>query len=410
MNFLVAGSNCRNKGKEAIVKAIINGMVQLQSNAHFTVLSEDPDYDALVAFENKPVSFLADPFRKVYFGPLPFLPSCWNYRLIGNLHISSAVRKVMEVFRNSDVVLSTDDIFSSTYGDLLEHLAALKIAASFRKPTVLIGHSIGPFETKGEYQSFAKTMKRVQLITARESITLKYLEGMKLKRTRIELTADPAFCLEPDMEKIGKIYTTYKIPKEKPLVGIAPSQGITRYSQISYENHLRVLQQLIQFFTQNLSCHIVLIPHVHLNTVAYDDRIICDLLYRKAGFPENVSLLSLTHSAEEIRALASKLDFMIAERMHVAIASLSQNVPTLVVGYSIKSEGILGDIFGFDSLEDYLFPVKKIDDAKLKERVGNLFDRRKEVATALSKRMPRIKEKAKRNFALIMDVIEQRMR
>jgi hypothetical protein len=78
-----------------------------------------------------------------------------------------------------------------------------------------------------------------------------------------------------------------------------------------------------------------------------------------------------------------------------------------VIGYSIKSEGILGDIFGFDSLKDYLISVKKIDEARLKERVKNLFDKREEVNTILSKVTPRIKEKARRNFTLTMEVLEQ---
>jgi polysaccharide pyruvyl transferase WcaK-like protein len=125
------------------------------------------------------------------------------------------------------------------------------------------------------------------------------------------------------------------------------------------------------------------------------------------GFSEDITVVSHDHSAEEIRAMVSRLDLMIAERMHAAIDSLSQNVPTFLIGYSIKSKGILGDIFGFDSLEDYLLSIKKIDDARLKERVTNLFNRRKEVATFLSKTMPRIKEKAERNFTLIMDVLKQ---
>jgi colanic acid/amylovoran biosynthesis protein len=408
MNFFILGSHYRNKGNEAIVKSIINGIVELQGKTHFNVLSGDPDYDALCTVENEPVSFLADPFRKVYLGPLSFLPSCWDYRLIGRLHISSAIRKCVEAFKQSDAVLSTGgDIFSSTYGDLLTYLVELKIAASFGKPTVLLGHSIGPFKTRADYKAFAKTMAQVQLITARESITLKYLEDMKLKNTRIELTAEPAFCLEPDMKRIEKICAIYKIPREKPLVGIAPSQGITSYSRTSYENHFHVLQQLILFLTQSLNCHVVLIPHVHETSTLYDDRIICNLLYRKAGFPENVSVVSLTHSAEEIRALAGKLDLMVAERFHAAIASLSQNVPTLAIGYSIKSEGILGDIFGFDSLKDYLISVEEIDEAILKERAKNLFDRRKEVAIVLSKVMPRIKEKSRRNFTLTMEALEQ---
>jgi colanic acid/amylovoran biosynthesis protein len=404
-------SGFKNKGNEATTKAIINGIVELQRNTRFTILTEDPAYDAFCTFGDERVSFLKNRFNEANFGKLPFVGSCWYYRLIDRLRVSSiTTRRCMEAFRRSDAVLSTDDVFSSTYGQLLIHLNQLKTAACFGKPTVLVGHSIGPFENECEYKAFARTMGHVQLVTARESISLRYLEGMRLKNTRIELTADPAFCLEPDTEKIEKIFAAYKIPREKPLVGLAPSQGITSYSRTSYENHFHALQQLILFLTQRLDCHVILIPHAQASNAMYDDRIICESLYREMSFPQDVTVMSLTHSAEEIRAMAGRLVLMIADRMHAAIAGLSQNVPTFVIGYSIKAEGILGDIFGFDMLKDYLFPVTKIDDAKLNERVKNLFDRRKEVETILSKIMPRIKEKAKRNFALIMDAMEQQMR
>jgi colanic acid/amylovoran biosynthesis protein len=398
----------RNKGLEARTKAIINGIVKLQPDARFNILTYDRDYDVLYSSENERVSFLANPSWEYYIsGKLSFLPNSWYYRVIDRLRLSSVITRCMEAFKQSDVVLSSDDIFNSMYGGLRRELVPLKTAACFRKPTVLVGHSIGPFKTRGEYQAFAKTMAHIQLITARESITLKYLKDMKLKNTRIELTADPAFCLEPDNDKIEEMFASYKIPREKPLVGIAASQGIAYYAQTSYENHFRALRQLILFLTQHLDCHVVLIPNVQASNAENDDRIICELLYRKMGFPKDVTVVSLTPSAEEIMAMVGRLDLMIAERMHVAIASLSQNVPTFVIGYAIKSKAILGDIFGFDSLKDYLFPVKKIDDAELKERVKNLFDKRKEVETVLSKMMPRIKEKAERNFTLIMEVLEQ---
>jgi len=231
---------------------------------------------------------------------------------------------------------------------------------------------------------------------------------MKLESTRIELTADPAFCLEPDMETVRKIFKIYNISKEKTLVGVAPSQGIAYYSRTGYENHVDALRKLLKFLIEKLGCHVILIPHVHESSVTNDDRVICELLYRKLSFPEDVSMISLTCSAEEIRAIVSTLDLMIAERMHAAMASLSQNVPTFVVGYSVKAEGILSDIFGFDSLEDYMISVKKMDEEKLKECVKNLLDRRSEVTKYLSKVMPRIKENAKRNFKLIMEVLEKR--
>jgi len=399
----------RNKGCEASTKAIVNEITELQESAKFKILTEDFDYDAFWTSENKNVSFLTTPFRRQYFlGGLSFLPRWWQYRLIGKSMVSPLIRRAMEAFNQVDAVLSTGgDIFSSTYGGLARHLCPLKVAASFGKPVFLVGHSIGPFENQSEYRIFAKTMKDIQLITVRESLSLKYLQDMKLKSARIELTADPAFCLEPNMEKVEKILKIYNIPREKTLVGVAPSQGISNYSRMRYENHVNALRKLLEFLIK-LGCHVILIPHVHLSSVTFDDRVICELLYRTLDFSENVTVISLTHSAEEIRAIIGTFDLMIAERMHAAIASLSQNVPTFVVGYSVKAKGILGDIFGFSSLEEYMISVKEMEPERLRERVKSLLERRSDVTKILVKVMPKIKERAKHNFTLIMETLGQK--
>jgi len=408
MKFLITNMDgFRNKGCEASLKATVNEMRGLDNTAKFKIFTWDPEYDTLWMNGNKHVSFLSVPFR----GGIPFLghdsfSRSWQYRLIGKLGISKSTKSSMEAFQWADAVLSTGgDVFSSTYPGFFIRLASIEVAASFKKPAILVGHSIGPFEKEREYKAFTKAMRHVQLITARESLSLKYLERMKLKNTKIELTAEPAFCLEPDTENIEKIWRIYDIPAEKTLVGVAPSQAIAHYSKIPYDNHFKALQKLIQFLTKKLDCHVILISHVHEKSIKYDDRVMCELLYRKLGFPENVTVLSLTHSAEEIRGIVGRLDLMIAERMHAAIASLSQNVPTFVIGYSVKVEGILGDIFGFGLLEDYMISVKKIGEERLKEHVENLLDRRSEVAKYLLEVMPRIKKNARRNFTSIMEAL-----
>lgn len=407
MKFLITNMDgFRNKGCEASFKAIVDEIKKLDNNAIFKVFTWDPAYDALWMSKSKNVSFLTVPFKYSIFHRTGLFSKPWQYRLIGKLGISKYIRNGMEAFQWADAVLVTGgDVFSSTYSGLSLRFSPIKVATNFKKPVLLLGHSIGPFEKEKERKGFTKIMRQVKLITARESLSLKYLEHMKLKNTRIELTAEPAFCLKPNMKSIEKILKIYNIPDEKILIGISPSQAITEYSGISYDDHFKSLCGLIRFLAEKLGCHIILIPHVPEKFVEYDDRVICELLYRKLGFPENVTVMSLSHSAEEIRALVSKLDLMITERMHAAIASLSQNVPTFVVGYSIKAEGILGDILGFNSLEDYMISVKELNEEKLKERVKNLLDRRSECVKYLSKVMPHIEEKARRNFTLIMEVL-----
>jgi colanic acid/amylovoran biosynthesis protein len=228
---------------------------------------------------------------------------------------------------------------------------------------------------------------------------------MRLENVRIELTADPAFCLRPDVEKVEAIWRLYRIPKGKTIVGFAPSQAIAYYSGISYDDHFKALQNLMRFLITKMNCHVILIPHVRYDAVKEDDRVICEQLYRSLGFPEEVTVLSLTYSSEELRGIIGKLDLMIAERMHAAIAGLSQNVPVFVVGYSVKGEGILGDIFGFDSVRDYIVSVRETDADVLNKRISNLLDKRSEISKHLSNAIPRVKESARRNFSLIMETL-----
>lgn len=401
MRFLIVNMyGFRNKGCEASAKAIVNEMTKIENKAKFKIFTMDHAYDALWMTRSKNVSFLADPFRKWFF-----FSRYWQYKLAGKLGIVSSIKRGMEAYQWADAVLSTDDIFSSTYGGLFLCLARIQVAISSKKPVILIGQSVGPFENKREYKAFTKTMRHVQLINARESLTLKYLKKMNIKNTKIELTADPAFCLEPDSKIIEHLWKTYNIQNNKTLIGITPSQAITYFGKTSYNDHFKTLEKLVKYLIKECECHIVLIPHVQDVIIKNNDRVICEMLCRKLRFPENLTVISLEHSAEEIRAIIARLDLLIAERMHAAIASLSHNVPTFVIGYSVKAQGILGDIFGFSSLEDYMIPVTGLNEEVLKERVKNLLDKRSEVTQHLSKVMPHIKENAKRNFTLAFDVL-----
>ena len=47
-------------------------------------------------------------------------------------------------------------------------------------------------------------------------------------------------------------------------------------------------------------------------------------------------------------------------RTHSTIAAYSSGVPTLVIGYSVKSRGIATDLFG--TTEGYVLPVQEIRD------------------------------------------------
>ena len=397
MNILITNmTGFRNKGCEALTKVITSRIKDRLPQTNFSVFSNDPDYDKLwmpnkCSFYKTPLLFPKRSLRR------------WYYLIKRFLGKKDSSKTLFQHFKWAQVIISTGgDIFSSEYSGLMRHLYPIKVAMREGKPVVLLGHSIGPFKTADERRAFIQTMQHVPLITVRESLSLQYVRDMGLKNTQVELTADPAFSL-PAVDKgyTDKLWKIYHLPYNQPIVAIAPSQGMASYAKVSYENHFESLKKLIAHLV-DLNYHVLLIPHVRENCVGSDDRVICNRLYRELGFPESVTAISLDHSAEEIKGIIGRCDFMIAERMHAAIAALSQAIPTLVIGYSIKARGIMKDIFGTEKMKNYLIPIREVNAEKLKERFKQLQSQQDQTKEVLLKAMVIMKERAEHNFDLFV--------
>ena len=65
--------------------------------------------------------------------------------------------------------------------------------------------------------------------------------------------------------------------------------------------------------------------------------------------------------ATELKGYIAMCSFFVGARTHSTIAAYSSNVPTLVIGYSVKSRGIAKDLFG--TYDNYVLPVQEIEDS-----------------------------------------------
>ena len=147
----------------------------------------------------------------------------------------------------------------------------------------------------------------------------------------------------------------------------------------------------------------ILIPHVQEISPLNDDRVLATEIQRRLGYDDGVRLAGGNFSAEEFKAIISRCDFLVAERMHAAIAGLSTGVPTMVVGYSIKAKGILSDLLGPEltescaliPLEDFLKPGAVA--ARAKEAWAN----RDTLSARLRESLPAARERAANAFSIL---------
>ena len=92
------------------------------------------------------------------------------------------------------------------------------------------------------------------------------------------------------------------------------------------------------------------------------------------------------HNAMELKGYIARCRFMVVARTHASIAAYSTQVPTLVVGYSVKARGIAKDIFGTE--ENYVIPVQSLTkESELTEVTDSKisFQQKKQAASDLRK-------------------------
>lgn len=238
--------------------------------------------------------------------------------------------------------------------------------------TVLWGCSVEPEIIANS--NVAKDLTCYDLIVARESITYKAI--LKVQKNVI-LAPDPGFFMGTVECKLDKRMCFGNV------IGINISPHILKCELscgIAYENY----KQLVTYILNNTDAYVALIPHVVW--ASNDDRIILRKLYD--DFKQDPRLILVEdHTAPELKYIISKCSFFIGARTHATIAAYSTGVPTLVVGYSVKAQGIARDLFGNES--DYVLPVQQLRDSdELTQAFCKLYEKRSEIRLHLISIMP----------------------
>ena len=232
------------------------------------------------------------------------------------------------------------------YDDFSELAASNAFLQQESIKTILWGCSIEPKDIKND-KTLREDLNRYSLITARESLTYNALIQNGINKNT-HLFPDPAFV----MDKV--------LPTDLPsnflpgnTVGLNLSPLVQRLEQggnIAFKN----FETLMRYILQNTQMNIALIPHVIWEN--NNDLEPLTKLYRQFKHTGRVCLIDKPYNAMELKGIISQCRFMVAARTHASIAAYSTQVPTLVIGYSVKARGIARDIFGTE--EGYVLPVQ----------------------------------------------------
>jgi polysaccharide pyruvyl transferase WcaK-like protein len=142
---------------------------------------------------------------------------------------------------------------------------------------------------------------------------------------------------------------------------------------------------LIHYIVTQIGYDVMLIPHVVM-PADNDFEFLSDLWN---GLPEaekrRTYLLDGNHSSSEYKYAVSQCAMLVCARTHVSIAAYSLGIPTLVLGYSVKAQGIALDL----GMTDYVLDITKIKEASVvTEMFKHLYKDQDHICAHLKYRLP----------------------
>lgn len=259
--------------------------------------------------------------------------------------------------------------------------------------TVLMGCSVEP----DSVASLKEDLEAYDMIIARESITYEGLIQGGISKGKVMLCPDPAFALPTKIVELPQLF------KKSEVIGINVSpmvQGKESAPGMTMENY----RTLIRYILDNTEYSVALIPHVVWKS--NDDRGPLNTLYNEFKNYKGESRVEIIHDmpATNLKGVISRCKFFVGARTHSTIAAYSSLVPTLVIGYSVKSRGIAKDLFGQD--ENYVIPVWALkNEEDLLKGFKWIMDNENDIRSRLKEKMPEYISEAGKNISFCQGTI-----
>lgn len=338
--YLHAGS--ANHGCEAIVRSSINIL-----DSQVELWSRVPNLDTKYGID-KICKISNDDRKTIKRNSLKWILSVIQTKLTGKIDLSIK-------YQYSNLISSTNksDICLSIGGDNYCYPGTDVLAAINRNikkkgaKTVLWGCSVEPSLMKNK--SIKADLKSFDLITARESISY---EALKEINCNVVLVSDPAFTLPKIDLPLPNEW------KEGKMIGINASPLIIENGK-NAETVYEAYKLLIEYIIKETEYNVALIPHVMAD--GNNDYEVLKKLYNDTEDKDRLVLIE-DHNCMELKGYISRCAFFIGARTHASIAAYSTCVPTLVLGYSVKSRGIAKDLFG--DYQNYVLPVQDMNNSR----------------------------------------------
>lgn len=355
--LIIVCSSTINRGTEALIRGTINILNDSLrgKNVTYTLASSSPEDDQkenlpyvgkYISRTDKTSGFINKVIKKLR-----------QYVVKGY----DAYHDLLKIASVQDliIVVGADnyDVAYHMYNKL--HYLNKKLKESCKGKLILYDCSLN---VESVNEQFISEMELFDLVTIRESITKNNLLN-KMQPKNLFFFPDPAFSMSPEKVSLPNYWKSGK------MIGINLSTLIVskEYGSNLKEKVTTSYLYLINKILSETDYDIVFIPHVMKGA----DLNILQELYSGCINKSRIHIIENENlTATQLKYIISKCDLFLGARTHATIAAYSSCVPTLVLGYSVKSIGIATDLFG--TSKGWVVPVQTLNK---KEELWNSFEK-----------------------------------
>ncbi|MGQ7884882.1 polysaccharide pyruvyl transferase family protein [Paenibacillus sp. WC2504] len=369
--MMFAHDGSLNRGCEAIVRASTSIIKEKMKGAEVFLASGKPETDRILSkvdgiYDGSP--------RSIKRYSYEWLLSSVNVKLFNNesYALGKIHNNIVKHIPQMDICLSIGGD-NYCYGEQPGWYEINKRVKAQGKKLVLWGCSIGQ-----EDMSYRKLedLKLFDLILARETLTYQMLKSKGLNN--VKLCADAAFTMEKEELELPSGWQLGNT------VGLNFSPLVWKKNEKSQT----AVRDLITHILKTTDMTIALTPHVMEN--GNNDYEILQKYYEEFQHTGRVILLPSHLNAIQYKGYISRMRFFIGARTHATIAAYSNFVPTMVLGYSVKSKGIAKDIFGEEKL---VLGIEEISNSlRLISKFDEMVREEETIKETLQVSIPRIKQ------------------
>ena len=328
-----------NHGCEALVRSISHMLGEKDTLLLSDAPEEEAKYGIADSIEVRPSMSKTRPTVQDFFFSYLQLKIRHDYFYMDVLPYKPALKGL----RSEDVLVSIGgDIFC--YENYRKYNLLHQYALKQVKHSILIGCSIEPDSLTDH--ALLKDLETFEFISARELITYNALKNAGLKN--VSYCPDTAFSLPAAETALPDHF----IPQNTVGINISP---LVLNKSADAELILENLRLVVRDVLSSSSASVAFVPHVVWEN--NDDRIPLQKLYQEFQGTGRVCLIE-DQDARKLKWIVSQCSYFIGARTHATIAAYSTGVPTLALGYSVKSRGIARDLFGAE--EHYVLPYQDI--------------------------------------------------